>query len=81
VVAGRSGPSSRRWSGFAGAWGDVGSGGRRTADRADRGPLIGRGPHRVRGLPVAMKILWTIWGSVVAINLIVWRPAGTDMST
>jgi hypothetical protein len=48
-------------------------------------PTAARSSAAVRtgfaGLPLAMKILWTIWGSFVAINLIVWRPAGTDMST
>ena len=28
------------------------------------------------GLPLAMKILWTIWGAVVAINLTVWLLVG-----
>lgn len=29
-------------------------------------------PAARRGLPTALRVLWTIWASVVAVNLVVW---------
>lgn len=29
-------------------------------------------PHGFAGLPTPLKVLWTIWGAVVAVNLVVW---------
>ena len=28
--------------------------------------------HGFAGLPTPLKVLWTIWGAVVAVNLVVW---------
>jgi hypothetical protein len=25
-----------------------------------------------RGMPTALKVLWTIWGAIVSVNLVVW---------
>ena len=29
-------------------------------------------PAARRGLPTALRVLWTVWASVVAVNLVVW---------
>lgn len=28
--------------------------------------------HGFAGLPAALKVLWTVWGAVVSVNLVVW---------
>ena len=28
--------------------------------------------HSRRGMPTALKVLWTIWGAAVAVNLVIW---------
>lgn len=36
------------------------------------GPQRPKSKRRQRRIPLALQILWTIWGSVVAINVVVW---------
>ncbi|HTX29584.1 MAG TPA: DUF1707 domain-containing protein [Streptosporangiaceae bacterium] len=38
------------------------------AERAAPPPVV----TSRRGLPTALKVLWTIWGAVVSVNLVVW---------
>jgi Domain of unknown function (DUF1707) len=28
--------------------------------------------HSRRGMPTALKVLWTIWGAAVAVNVVIW---------
>ncbi len=45
------------------------------AQRGPQGPAVGRGRPAVavrRGLPTALRVLWTIWLTVVSINVVVW---------
>ncbi|TFV74369.1 hypothetical protein E4P39_12795 [Blastococcus sp. CT_GayMR19] len=37
-----------------------------------RGRRVLAEPTVVAGMPTALKVLWTVWASVVAINLTVW---------
>lgn len=48
-----------------------------TVHQAEHAVVAARRPARrpapaSPGLPLALKILWTVWGSVVLINLVVW---------
>lgn len=46
--------------------------GQRPAPAAEKPPRPASKPGPVSGLPLPLKILWTVWGAVVAINLTVW---------